>query len=181
MQSSAFEARQLLSRFPGPVTLSASRAKFLLVLLTSLPFAAGGYWLASRGDPKGWLLLVFSGLCSVLAALQLLPGSNTLTLDGAGFEVKAWSLRRRTRWRDVTGFEARPVPQAPIQRVFYFNTNLRTSMLAKINVMTLGSNAALPDTYGLAANDLARLMTVWQDRAQCTFGTTAERPLHPIP
>jgi hypothetical protein len=37
--------------------------------------------------------------------------------------------------------------------------------MAKLSVAIAGHNAGLPDTYGLSADDLARLMTAWRKRA----------------
>jgi hypothetical protein len=58
-----------------------------------------------------------------------------------------------------------PIPPAFHKVVVYDDTNVAGRKVAKLNVAITGHNAALPDTYGLSAHDLARLMTLWRDRA----------------
>jgi hypothetical protein len=49
--------------------------------------------------------------------------------------------------------------------VVYDDTTQSTKSLARINIAIVGRNAGLPDTYGLSADDLARLMAQWRERA----------------
>jgi hypothetical protein len=49
--------------------------------------------------------------------------------------------------------------------VVYDDINLTGRKIANLNVALVGRNAALPDTYGLSADDLARLIMLWRDRA----------------
>ena len=46
---------------------------------------------------------------------------------------------------------------------------------AKFSRDKIGRNAALPDTYGLSHEELARLMTEWRERA------LAQRSHSPVP
>jgi hypothetical protein len=53
----------ILARFPGPVTLYPSKVKLLLVLLGSLVFSTGGYWMIQEGQAFwGWFDLIFFSL-----------------------------------------------------------------------------------------------------------------------
>jgi len=54
----------------------------------------------------------FFGLGSVGSAAAMLPGASALILDGDGFETKALFRRRRSRWRDTTGFTVISIPKA---------------------------------------------------------------------
>jgi hypothetical protein len=47
----------------------------------------------------------------------------------------------------------------------YDDVNVSTKRIAKFNVGIVGRNAALPDTYGLSADNLAQLMVQWRERA----------------
>lgn len=188
------EADQLLSRFPGPVTLYPARMKWLVVLLVTSLFTAAASWMVSRGVPNGWLALALAGPGWIASAIQLVPGTAALTLDGDGFEVKAWALRRRSRWADVTRFIAKAPPGTRTKVVFYSNRERKNAVLGKINALACGDTAALPDTYGVPADDLARLMSLWRDRAtqhqgtalsppsaQRAFGVTGSGPCTPLP
>jgi hypothetical protein len=165
-------ADAILSRFPGAVTLYPSRKKWLLVLVGSALFAVGGFWMIKTGDGRGWLVLIFFGLAAVVAAAAMLPGAGGLALDRDGFEATNLFRRHRTLWQDSTGFQAARIPPARQMWVVYDDVTQSTRSIAKFNVGIVGRNAALPDTYGLSADDLAQLMTQWRKRA---LGQTGSR------
>jgi hypothetical protein len=162
---SAADAAAILSRFPGPVTLYPSRKKWLLVLAGSALFAVGGFWMIRQGNAMGWVVLIFFGLVAVVAAAAMLPGAGGLTLDRDGFEATNLFRRHRTRWQDATGFQAARIPPAHQNWVAYDDVNASTKRIAKFNVGIVGRNVALPDTYGLSADNLAQLMVQWRERA----------------
>jgi hypothetical protein len=164
MQSAASKLDAILSRFPGPVTLRPSRMKWLLVLLAGGVFAFGGYLMLADGDPWGWFVLVFFGAVAIVAAIVLLPGAGGLTLDRNGFRVANPFRGSSSPWHEVSGFEPVSIPPSGQKLVVYDDITL-TGNIATLNVAIVGRNASLPDTYGLTADDLARLMTLWQDRA----------------
>jgi hypothetical protein len=116
------------------------------------------------GDLEGWLVLIFFGLVAVVGAGAMLPGAGGLILDRDGFGVTSLFRRHRTRWQDATGFQAARIPPARQSFVVYDDATQSKKSLAKINVGIVGRNAALPDTYGLSADDLAQLMAQWRER-----------------
>jgi hypothetical protein len=99
----------------------------------------------------------------------MLPGAAALTLDATGFEVTSFYRRSRARWQDATGFIAAGIPPARLRFVL-FNDAGHTGTLSRINAAFAGRNGALPDTYGLRADDLAQLMAQWRERAAGTVG-----------
>jgi hypothetical protein len=169
---SATDAAEILARFPGPLTLYPSRKKWLLVLAGSALFAVGGFWMIKTGDARGWLVLIFFGLAAAVAAVAMLPGAGALTLDAQGFEATNLFRRHRTRWQDTTGFQAARIPPARQMWVVYDDITQNKKSIAKFNIGIVGRNAALPDTYGLSADDLAQLMAQWRGRA---LGQTGSR------
>ncbi len=144
---------QLLSRFPGPVTLYPSREKWMMLAAGSLPFVIiGGFLiLDDRAHTVwGWIDVAFFGVCLLIAAIRSLPGAASLTLDASGFEERALFLQRfRAKWRNVTDIkaDAAPASRSDMKFVWY------------------NDNAGLTDTYGLTAEELADLMMLWQQRA----------------
>jgi hypothetical protein len=162
---SATDDAAILSRFPGPVTLYPSRKKWLLVFAGSALFAVGGFWMIRQGNAMGWAVLIFFGLAAVVGAAAMLPGAGGLTLDREGFETTNLFRRHRTRWQDATGFQAARIPPAHQKWVVYDDVNVSTKRIAKFNVGIVGRNGALPDTYGLSADNLAQLMAQWRERA----------------
>jgi hypothetical protein len=163
-QSSNMEAELILSRFPGPVTLYPSRKKWVWALLYGGIFTAFGFWMVSGGAQLGWFAIVFCGSSSIGAATMILfPSASALTLDRNGFQTTSLFRRHRSRWQDVTRFEPRPYLLQNL--VVYDDVNETRRTLANLCVAIAGHNARLPDTYGLSADGLARLMAGWRDRA----------------
>ena len=165
MQSSESRIDAILSRFPGPVTLYPSRKKWLFVLLTGGVLTFGGYLMISDGESSGWFVLVFFAAVAIVAVMMLLPGAGGLTLDRNGFRGTSLFRSFSSRWQDVRDFEPVSIPPSLQTLVGYDDLNLAEKKIAKLSVAIAGHNAALPDTYGLSADDLARLMMLWQDRA----------------
>jgi hypothetical protein len=46
------DVAEILSRFPGPLTLHPSRKKWLLFFSIGALFAAGGGWMINRGEGR---------------------------------------------------------------------------------------------------------------------------------
>jgi hypothetical protein len=153
---------RILARFPGPVTLNASRRKWSAILLFSALFAVGGIWELLDGDAKGWFVFAVFGSSAIVAATAMLPGANALTLKGDCFETTSLFRGNRVRWNDVSGFT---VISFASKLVGYDHAGMDTRRLAKANTALFGRNAGLPDTYGLSHEQLASLMTRWRDRA----------------
>jgi hypothetical protein len=161
----------ILARFPGPVTLHVSRLKFLGLLAASLGFVAALLYMLDDGalSPsatlKAWLGIVVFGMCALVAAVMLLPGAGGLTLGADGFARITLFMTFRKPWRQVGSFT---VVQYSLRRgrtirfVGYDDDALAPD---NRNRRMTGRNAALPDTYGLAHEDLASLMSQWRARA----------------
>jgi hypothetical protein len=152
--------------FPGPRTLLPSRKKWRSLTYTSaLLTAIGVVMVAPEGGPLGVLAAAFFGLCTAAGAVALLPGSGSLRLDASGFEVtKFFLFKRRYDWRDASDFSVWSPPTSGIV-VFRVETE-PPSALDRVNgALTGGKSGYLPDTYGMAADDLTRLMTSWREAA----------------
>lgn len=181
----------LLDRFPGLLVLRRSAAKWLRVLVLSIGFVIGGsVMIWSPGDFSAehvrglpaflvslglaqdgrqammeilWSVVTFFGIGVLVSIIALLPGATDLTLDGDGFVMRNLFRRFSFSWHDVGDFAA---VQLGLQKLVAFNQRApRQRMLAAISVKLAGHNSALPDTYGLTAEDLAQLITRWQARA----------------
>jgi hypothetical protein len=158
-------AERLAAQFPGPVRLHPSPKKWLLVLLGCAAFAVIGFFMIRDGQAWGWLVLVFFGAGAPIAAAMLWPGANGLTLDRDGFEVANALRRHRSRWQDTTGFESVAIPPAMQKLVCYDDTQASGMAMATVNAGITGHTSALPDTYGLSAEELAALMAWWRMHA----------------
>ena len=117
------------------------------------------------GDAKAWSVVLFFALGAVGFAATLLPGSASLTLDMDGFRVKQFYFVRKSRWKNVTDIDAGYLPPSPTKVVLYIDSQWSGWRLARWETTKLGYDAALPDTYGMSADDLAELMVQWRDKA----------------
>jgi hypothetical protein len=164
------QARRVLSRFPGPVTLYAGFRPWLLLAGGGL--TAASIWIAAQDDLMGWLSVIFFGLATVVIAASMLPAANSLTLDDDGFEVKHLFVRTRIRWRDTGSFAADFViheyillPRRWQQMVVMYNRAPMRKQRRFFNFGIFKYDGMLPNSYGLDAEDLASLMNAWRDRA----------------
>ena len=173
----------ILARFPGPVMLRVSRLKVLALLAASLAFVAGGILLIVfvKDDPEARLAglagILFFGACALIGAVMLLPGAGSLTLDVGGFEVCSLFRRNRITWPQASRFTVTtlPLPDADSQHMVGYDDDRLKGFGAEFSRDKIGRNAALPDTYGLSHEELARLMTEWRERA------LARRSHSPVP
>jgi hypothetical protein len=165
----------LLSTFPGPVRLVPSQGKWLKVLLGCAAFVAIGIWMMRDdatltktygGIPAiymAWGATLFFGLGLIISIVVMLPGAASLTLRADGFTVRKIFRDRIFSWTDADNFSVFTIRTS---RLVGFNYRLFTNTaLGRANVALTGRNAALPDSYGLAEEDLVRLMSLWRVRA----------------
>jgi hypothetical protein len=166
----------ILSQFPGPVTLKSSTSRRMMAgaVLAAMSAVALIYvGIMGRGLSTGHpqpdiavAILMFSvaALCLAgvrRAVIQLRSGS--LQLDETGFELAGYR-HERYLWKDVgdfrreaggkfegVGFRVRPPKDDPDALL-----NLR---------FTGGRDVWLPDSYGFKLEDLAQLLAGWHSRA----------------
>jgi hypothetical protein len=148
------------------VVLRSSRLKWLALLLASLLFVLVGVlisYAAPNGRVGGVLVIGVFSLTAVLTVAQLLaPGRIELSPDG--FTVYGLGTRRTTPWSEVNSFStARTSALSKIVTVNPADSRSLGQAGAAVR-KAIGFNRALPDTYGLSAEDLASLMSEWQMR-----------------
>lgn len=160
---------ELLAGFPGPVILRMGRGKPALLLAATLVFWGVLLWLTLHRPFDPWLTPILwagvavTGLSLPLLALLLVNGAS-LVLTAEGFEARHVWRRRFVRWRDIGDFSVGEIPPSYIPIVIYDDVTA-SGALARANAAISGRNAALPDSYGLAPEDLAELMNGWRGRA----------------
>ena len=87
-----------------PVTLRASKARALLLLVGSLGFVVVGVCISADHPVIGYGNVVFFGLCGLAALVMFHPSAHYLTLGPEGFLFSALFRKHQVRWQDVVEF-----------------------------------------------------------------------------
>jgi hypothetical protein len=147
------------------LTLRPKRLKYLLFALLSAGFAAVGMLMLRDGNPTGWVEILFFGAGALVFCVLLLPGSAYLKLDPGGFTLCSLFRSHSMRWFEVESFAADWIGARKMVVFNYSKFHRGQDRLRKVASTIAGYEAALPDTYGLTAEDLAAVMNDWRRRA----------------
>ncbi len=168
------EIEELVARFPGPIILEISKAKWWLMIVLGSVMTIASVFVAviafqamsvgQSGAGVGFAISVFGilffGLAPVLGANLIHDGS--LQIDGNGFSFRRL-FRKRYRWTEVTNFG---VARSSNAGVVFKTSKQGRNIWARINAFYAdGRDGRLPETYGLQAEELVQLMTAWQSSA----------------
>ena len=125
----------------------------------------------------GWFALVFFALAVPIALFQLLTNKSYLLLKADGFQMHGIRKSRLIPWSEVGTFTAMTLPNpvlalipkwirgpgAPKMVFFDYLPGVQSHQrLRSLNRTLTGHEAGLADTYGLKAEELAKLMNDWR-------------------
>jgi hypothetical protein len=160
----------LAPKFPGPLTLVPSLKKRFNLLIGAGFFTIAGILLSFGagisfdGRIAGALATTFFGVCTVMAMIQLLPGSSSLRLDGNGFEITRYFRKQEFGWSEVSDFGVWTYLGSSI--VVFKAAKSRLGIREKLNAaLTGGRNDYLQSFHQLAPDDLVQLLTTWRNLA----------------
>ena len=154
---------------PAAVTLVPSRTKWLVMVIGGAGLA-GAILLGAGGDTAAMLIADFFALGAGFGAIMLRPGAASLRLDGNGFEITHIFRTQSFRWNEVSDFGVISLAYGG-QAVAFRTGKPRLNRWKKFNaVLTGGRDERLPDTYGMAAEDLVQLMNSWRHSATDSVG-----------
>lgn len=169
-----YDSHIMQSNIEIPVTLYPSRAKIVWLLLIGLLFVLAGIWMVHEGQWFGYVCAGFFGLGLPILALQLHPKAAYLRLTSEGFTF-CTSFRAYTiRWTDVQKFAVNLLPLPAMTQMVAWNFSphyprYQASARARaISKSMSGYDGALPNTYGMKAQELAELM----ERLRQKYATT---------
>jgi len=146
--------------------------KQTVLILICAAFVALGGFLVSRGDAFGWVCVAFFGAGLLVFFLGLLPGSSYLELRRDGFEMSSLYRKWFVRWSDVESFFSRRIASNRMVCWDYVPEYQGHARGRRFSASLAGVEAALPDTYGRSANELAELMNEWRLRHRKAGGQT---------
>lgn len=141
-----------------PILLRRSVLKTVLMLAGSLAFVAIGTQM-TRDDPlMAYAGIVFFGLCALVAAVNLHPNSSYLELSSEGFTFASLFRRSFVPWSHVREFIPYKMHHNAMVGWNYSSSFAGSATGRKVSTALAGVEAALPDTYGMKATDLASLL-----------------------
>lgn len=171
--------RSISSTENADLTLRMRPSKGFYLLAGSVAFVVAGifmrregYGVAWESPAPAWIVIFFFGLGIPIGILMLWTGGYSLILKRDEFTMVTLWRRFTCRWADVDDFTVINTPQGP--RVgFNFNEDIsETSPTWRKRIAsrkwlkeTYGRNAILPDDYGLAPDELCRLLVERRKRA----------------
>jgi hypothetical protein len=152
----------------GSVRLLPSRFKHAVLLAGSLAFTAGGIWMITSGEAKGWFVAGFFGLCALVAVIGLRPNTSMLVLEDHGFTVRSLNRSTTYRWEDVERFYVWTNPTSIFSKFVAMDlaphaepTTTAGRFMLKVG-RGVGAEAILPDSYGYKVANLVELMEAWR-------------------
>ena len=152
------------------LTLRPSKWPSIVLLFVCLAFLAITlYFLLNRDQPLNWLGVIFFGAGVGIALFGMLPGSAYLELTPTGFKIRSLLRSQTYRWRDVDSFRTADVLYVGrfVRRMVVFDIASpyqQSRSLRRVSKALTGYDVALPDLYGVRADDLAALMNEWRER-----------------
>ncbi len=167
-------------------TFRSSRKKWIVILVSSLPFIAIGFWLISSFDEVTPLILgyasilLFGGTAAVSILCLIYPGISSLTITREGLYVRTFWQTRFYRWIEIETFGIENITteyrglQAG-QAFVGFNLSSayeetgHDSRFTRFKIKSGGDqiqktyDRTLPDTYGADPEELAGKLNDWRE------------------
>lgn len=149
---------------PAPTTFETTlyprRLKWVRVALGSSVFVIGAWWVP---EPLlHWAMISFFGLGVLISLLQLVPGSSYLRVSAKGMEFCTLFRPHVARWETLATFGV--YRQGGTDFVGYnLNDQGPRTGARRASLDLVGFEAGLPDTYGVAAPELAAWLAACRD------------------
>lgn len=121
--------------------------------------------MVSDGEAIGWYISAFFGIGALAGAINLLPGSSFLILDGEGFTVRSLFRQSTYKWTEVEAFTVRRVGASRMVAFDFSSGYPRQVRIRRFVSAIIGTEGALPDTYGLSLQALADKMNAAKEEA----------------
>lgn len=155
--------RDPLVKYAGPeLTLRARPLTQLAWAGISGVLCLAGVGMVRDGQKLGFFVGSFFGLCALVFMVQVLPSASYLRLTSDGFELCSMFRTSMFRWDDVAEFQVGRIGRATFV-VFEFAPAFTGQRRARGLARALaGYEAALPDTYGRRADELASILNDWK-------------------
>ena len=167
-------ANRVFLQFPGPVTLRVSRATCVWLLLICVLVLLLSAWAALKGSRPALILFIPFGVLTIFCTSVLLSSKEQLTLGANGFVITNGRRSTTFRWDEVGRFEVHFGHRSFVRSVYFTMSQLAVDRRASQNGVLPGRpfvmpvtfrTCIMPDIYGFSADELARLLNQWRNRA----------------
>lgn len=138
--------------------------KTIALLIVSALFVVIGFYLIDENPFMTWTAAIFFGSGVIVFAIQLLPNSSSLKLSNDGFEVKNLFKSHFTKWSNVNQFRVGYAGRTKMVVFDFSQEHKKYNVGKKVAKFLAGNEGALPDTYGMKAKDLSKLMNDWKSK-----------------
>jgi hypothetical protein len=153
----------------GEIVLRAGRGRYIWTALAYSALAILGASLIVYGYLIGVLLLA-AWLLAGIAMLARLLAPDTLTLRPDGFSIHTFGRAESHHWRDIEWFYATRLRGRTMVTWRFAPHRAPPGAWRTFLRSTIVDDAALPDTYGMRARELAALMNEWREAANVSQG-----------
>lgn len=136
--------------------------KWIAIFVMCFLFTVCGITMIVSGVFAGYFVAAVFGPGSVLGGIQLHPRSSYLRVQSDGFIIRSLFRDGFIGWHDVEGFGTTEDRKHVI--FDYSESYERHQALRIISSGIAGGEGMLPDTYGLKAEELARLLNEAKER-----------------
>ena len=138
-----------------PITYRSSTKKMLLLFVVSLVFVAGGIAVARERPMEGYGGAALFGVCALVGLVSLHPKASYLELTEKGFTICSMFWRTFVPWSHVREFYPVRIHLHSMVGWNYSDGYHQKATARRLAKALAGSEGALPDTYGMAAEELA--------------------------
>lgn len=143
---------------PVGIILRPRRVRLAGYFLLCVGFVVIGGAAVVNDEPVGWFVGGVFAVGAAITLVGLLPGASYLRLAADGLTVCSLFRRHFFAWGDVAGFGVTQVQGRAMVGLDVRSGSSGRSGIARLSRAVSGYDAALPDTYGLAADELAAIL-----------------------
>lgn len=112
----------------------------------------------------GTVMAIFFGLCILVFGVQFFPGSAYLELNDDGFSVVHQFREKTYNWADIEEFSTHKFTGNKIVTWTYTKAFQVQDSDRTLANRVMKTEASLPDSYGMTAEDLAKMMNALRQK-----------------
>jgi hypothetical protein len=145
-----------------PIVIPGGKLKATALVVGGAIFVAIGVAVVRGGNSSGWWAIGFFGLCAAVGVVQLIPGTNQLTIDRTGITVRTLFRPWNILWADVDSFYVAQLKTGlatnTLIGIHYSHTFQRMATGRRVAYAMTGVEAAIPNAYAMKADNLCNLL-----------------------